>query len=901
MLKTTLKPRRVVLDRAKATPTIAFAFFIVFALGHAGRAASTNWVDGTAYGTNYSGLATSASISSVSDGSGSLAIGYDGTTDLTISHDVEGFIIVSNRIDGFTLDATDGSVTGSQYAVLTVLGGSNLTISGGQFTGTEGSAGIIVPPIPGQGTQTNAVSSAAVGGVLYGVTNVAITGTTFAGATYSPNNQYSIGTDGLQLIGSGAVAITNATVSGGDAAAADSGVSLGGHALYVQDTDVVLVGGSYTGGSSGTADVSFGGTALFATNASVVIDGGAQLAGGNDAEAVYLRNSNLMLNDGIIQGGLYGTNEYFGLVSIADTGKTSRIELNDGYINSIDFAGDGAQAVTIGTGLSVGDFIVVDGGSITVTNLSNTPLQHTFVRDGSIAFVNGFDLLSGGDFTLDSASSQASFSSLSVYSNATLWAGLGTIDVSTDFTLSEGGILSFLIVTNEAGRLNAASSTFETNSTIRVYANQAAFSYGTNYVLLVKNSDSIAGTSNINFEVTTSGRTIYNGLASTSSGDDLVASFITQTLKEYWSATGQFADLAGELENNAQMALLIDQYDDPEASALAVEQTYFTTFNNLQTALQGMRSSVGQSISRGSEFREQLKLVPRRRPRGARGPARQNNLRGWIKYYGHYLTHDQEGINPEYDSRLHGGTVGVDTSFGNLMLGISGGSSQYRITYDQNALSDTVAYQGNLYGTYGMERAYIDGGIAYGHNQVDTRTADPFVLEGDFEADLASAFLGGGYNLLDTKGGTVFTPEASIQYSMYQQDAYTEESAVAVPRVFDEFDADSLLGTVGLNVAMLKTLRFDTFGLKIDGRMHWMHEFNADPSNMNFMLQGGGVPYQLSYPGLDEDIYRIGIGGSFFNTIRYQPKNVMLRIDFDELFGDGFNSHNISAKLVYAF
>jgi len=851
-------------------------------------------------------------IASTANGDGSLAIGYTGTTNLTLSHTISGTIIVSNNFDHFTINATGAKVSGSNYAALTVLGGSNLTINAGQFLGTTGNAGIIEPPVPEQGSQTNSVSSAAIGGVLYNTTNVQISGTTFSGAAYQPSSTTSYGSYGLQILDSRNVSITNGIIKGGSGTAASS-ESLGGHALYVESSDVAITNGTYTGGSAGASATSIGGVALYAQDSIIEISGNAKFTGGTAAPAVYANNSDLTIHDGTFQGGSFGTNSYFGLLSVVDAGKTNQIALHGGTFNSIDFAGAGSQSVVMDAGLTVEDFIVVDGGTITVTNQSNTPLQHTLIRNGNMLLVNDFTLSPGGSFVLDSAASHASFSSMAVESNAMFWIGQGTVEVDNSFSLAGGGTLSFSIVTNSYGSLTANSALFQTNATIQIDATAAAFTLGTNDVVLVstdnsngvsivtaESSTNTASSANIaqnlNVEAYTSGRTEWTDLFS-EDGSNLVFRFTTQSIKDYWNATGQLADLATELEGNAQMSLLIDMFNDPKASARAVEQTYFTTFNNLQIALLGMRSAVGQSISRGSEFREQLKLIPP----GARGPVRKNDLRGWVKYYGHYFTHDRDGINPEYDSILHGGTIGIDTSIGNLLVGISGGSSRYRIDYDEKAQSDTVAYQGNLYGTYGMERAYIDAGLAYGKNQVDTRTAEPFVLEGEFDADMASAYLGGGYDLVDTKGGTVFTPEASVQYSTYKQDAYTEKSDVATPRVLDEFDADSLLGTMGMNISMIKTMRFDTFGMKVDGRVHWMHEFNPDPDNIHFMLQGGGNAYQLSYPSLDEDIYRIGIGATFFNSKRYQPKNVMLRLDFDELFGDGFNSHNLSAKLVYAF
>ena len=276
-------------------------------------------------------------------------------------------------------------------------------------------------------------------------------------------------------------------------------------------------------------------------------------------------------------------------------------------------------------------------------------------------------------------------------------------------------------------------------------------------------------------------------------------------------------------------------------------------------------------------------------------------MRGWAKFYGQFYAHDAEGLNPGYDATLHGGGVGIDKSLGNLLLGISGGSGQYTTTIGDNGEENITAYNGALYGTYGADRTFFDAGIAYGFNEVETRTSEPFVLMGEFDAQVISAYFGGGYDLIDTDGGTVFTPEASIQYSMYEQDAYSESSDNAVPRNIEAFDADSLRSSLGLNVSMLNTTTFETFGFKLDGRFHWLHEFNPEPGTVGFNLEGGNTDYQLTAPLLDEEIFRVGFGFSFFNTLRQKPKNVLLRLDFDELFGDGFNSHNLSAKVIYAF
>lgn len=907
MLKCHLKTCTTTMDgsQVKHIAVLAFLFLLVSIRF---TSAQINSVSGAAYGTN--DLSTAASIASVADGEGFASIGYTGTVDLVVQHNIDGYVVVSNQINGFSLQAANGSVSSSDYAALMVIGGTNLSVTGGAFIGSTAEGGIILPPFPGEPAQTNFQSSAAMGGLIYGAKDALLNGSMFSGTNYTANSTTSIGTDGLQIIES-SVVLSNATLRGGNAPG--GGTSIGGAALYAQNASVEVMNGTLLGGSAGSSSTAFSGEALHATNSTITVGGSAQLTGGDGAAAVYARNSDLTVTGGTFQGGAFGLDKYFGLVSLVDAGTSNTVVLSGGTFNSVDFAGSGLQFLTVGNNLTVEDLIVVDGATLMVDNQSNDALQDILIRDGSMHFANDFSLRPGGLFTLDSASSLAGFSTLDVQSNAVLWIDQGAVDVASDFRLAGGGTLFFSIMTNRHGALMADTALFQTNATIQIDATAAGFTQRTNDLRLVSTpsasgisvlfsngtTNTATGSnlaSNLNVDAYVIGRTVLSDIFS-EGGSNVVFRFSTQSLQDYWNVTGQMADLASEIEGDSQMALLIDQYDDPDNAARAVEQTYFTTFNNYQTALQGMRSAVGPAISRGSEFREQLKLIPM----GARGPEQLNQLRGWVKYYGQYYTHDEEGLNPDYASILHGGSVGIDTSIGRLLVGISGGSSHYRIDQDNDARSDTVAYHGNLYATYGMERGYLDAGVAYGFNQVDTRTADPFRLEGSFDADVVSAYLGGGYDLIDTQGGTVFTPEASLQYAAYRQDAYNETGVSAIPRMIDEFDADSILTTLGMNISMLQTEMLDTFAFKVDGRLHWMHEFNPDPSNLFFTLQGGNTQYSLPYPSLDEDIYRVGIGCAFFNPQRHRVKNVMLRIDFDELFNKEFNSHNLMAKLVYAF
>ncbi|RKX44098.1 MAG: hypothetical protein DRP64_07170, partial [Verrucomicrobia bacterium] len=151
--------------------------------------AATNWVDGLAYGTN--DWSTAGSISSQTNGQGSLVIGHEFTTNLTLLHEIEGYINITNQATGFRVDATAGAtVTGSEGAVFSAVGATNLTIAGGRFIGT---------------VDTGSGEGDAVGGYITNST-ATVSGSEFAG----------IGSANGFVMEKSTLTITNGIFRGGD-------------------------------------------------------------------------------------------------------------------------------------------------------------------------------------------------------------------------------------------------------------------------------------------------------------------------------------------------------------------------------------------------------------------------------------------------------------------------------------------------------------------------------------------------------------------------------------------------------------------------------------------------------------------------------------------------------------
>ncbi|MEE9367533.1 MAG: autotransporter domain-containing protein [Pontiella sp.] len=822
----------------------------------------TNYVSGTAFGTNYSTLATQSSISSIANGPGLLLIEYSGTTNLTLSHNIQGLISVSNSTPDFVINATGSSISNSYIYALGVSNATNMMIKGGRFIGTSGTVSGF-PPLPGD-VDIEGITSSAVGGTFLN-SSVTISGSEFRG----------------------------------------SGSNEG---LLMEQSELIVSNGTFHGGETGAGLVAF-------NNSSVTIYDGS-FTGGVGNTAFYLENSDATVYDGTFGGNINGTTNIAGsgLFSLATGTTTNQVALYGGDFSSLAFFGTTGAVHNFyaGTNLTVQNGVIQNGGKVIVDNQDIDAFDDVIVFSGTMQFSNTFSLASGGNFSLFGVDSAAEFTDLDISSNASFNVSNGKLSADT-LSIHESGNLNFWIFNGTNGSATADTAYIHTNASMFVDATASGYAAGANSVILLSTTASnelfVVGetfTNNAttgdfntnNVEVAVAGRSRLKDIVVANS-QDLILQFATDTLRDYWSATGPLAELGDEFDliDNSTMMTIIDFIDDPALSGKLVEQTYFTTMNTFQSSLNALDSAVGQTTSRGTEFRDQLNL-----PTGPKGPEASSEIRGWAKYYGQYYSHDADGLNPEYDTSLNGGVVGVDKNFGRLLLGISGGGGRSSTRFDSDAEEDINAYYGSLYSTFGGEKAYLDGGIAYGRNQVKNKTASPFTLEGEFDADIVSAYLGVGYNLVDTKGGSIITPEIAVQYSSYKQDAYTETSTTAVPRSFDEFDADSLRSKLGINVAMLNTKALETFGFKLEGRLHWLHEFNPDPGSQSFQLEGGsGANFQISYPLLEEDMFRVGFSVSCFNTMRNKPKNVMLRLDLDEFFGENFISHNFAAKVVYAF
>ncbi len=409
--------------RKKVQCLPAFAFFLCTLFTQPVYSAS-NIVSGSVYG-DAATVATATAIASVEDGASNLLIAHNGTTSLSLGHTIEGSISITNGFNSLAILATNATVTAAGGApALRVEGGGTLSILGGSFSGANDNS----PLNP----------SAQAGATISGTTQTTLDGTTILGGS-----NFGIGAPALEISDGNLIVTGNSVLTGGP----------GNSAILAANSSIQITNGTFSGGA--------GGATLDLTQSSATILGGtfnAQI----DTPTFFLNDSDLFLNGGSVTNG--------GLLSFASAGTTNTIALHSGAFDSLVFSSgtNALQIFTAGSNLTGNIELFQVGGTMQVSNLVTDAFQTVRLSSGaSIDFSEAFTLSSGGVFWLDSKNEQASFTSLTIQSNATL--NINEATIFADYFEAESFSTNRLSIADTGnGLIDAQSALFKTNSSLIV-------------------------------------------------------------------------------------------------------------------------------------------------------------------------------------------------------------------------------------------------------------------------------------------------------------------------------------------------------------------------------------------------------------------------------------------------
>jgi len=240
-------------------------------------------------------------------------------------------------------------------------------------------------------------------------------------------------------------------------------------------------------------------------------------------------------------------------------------------------------------------------------------------------------------------------------------------------------------------------------------------------------------------------------------------------------------------------------------------------------------------------------------------------------------TGDKDGTDKEngFDFDTWGITGGVDYRFtGNFVMGVAGSYNHVDADYDKSATVaggnvDLDGYGATVYGTYYLDRFYVEGMAGYVSNDYDIKrrvlytsnTAQPgenTTAKADTDGDAVSFSGGAGYNF--NYKALSYGPYTRVTYVDLDVDDYQEKGAGGLNISVEDQSADSLTGVLGGQIAYAMS---QSFGVLVpQARLEWIHEFSndADIVRTRYVNDFTGTPLLTRTDSLDSDYGSLSLG-----------------------------------------
>lgn len=815
-----------------------------------------------------------------------------------------------------TVNIKGGNYYGGNAFAAAFVSGGHAAIS------TEGGSGIIVR---GSGATTISDGKAYAG--RSGYAEIVPTGTfdVESDDVFPESDEFgsasALGGSGIYLFQNGDTVISNMYSEGSAGgvaiakAATSEAVAIGGSGILGINTKVTVKSGTYIGGKSGEAigegSLSDGaGAGATVTGKSLIIHGGRFIGGAGDSGFAGVQNNGVWIQDAdltveeltdriLIEGNVLLEN---------DANKFATI--NSGTITGdLYTTGGGTTTLTIKTNTVFSGKIVQRGGTFKVANLEEGAarfFKNVEIDDGTMEFDSGVGLktVSGSLVSLNSHGAAANFKKgLELSSGSVLNQGTGKLTVSNLTLRSES------LIRQSVDFENNILPTFEvlgnfvaTNTTGEVVVRGVATKPSGSYHIAKIDNMSIGAKRlkdvfNVDFGWLTSNDVSY--AATSLDANYNYRSLTNEFLLEDLSPTNLVAfDALLTDTNNASVFFGMNALG-AEQGAKTVRFASSQASDAFDTTLHNQSLIHQQYAARATSFRSVNGFASTRpgfSPEGAAGPIKDSGLQGWIKAYGGHSSRDKDDATKydDYDATIYGTVIGLDKSWNNLLIGIAGGYAASDLDAGATYSADLRSWHGSIYSTIGNENVYVDLAGTYAGTDVDE--SSPMIQNGSYKSSSASGYIGAGMKFEVSKAIAI-TPEASMLATYYEQDAY-DRKIISETQVIGAYDEWSYLGAIGLNIASAKKINWDNAGLVFtpEVRGHWLHEFNDEPADITYTMQGSEG--HLGVRARDADMFKLGLGFDIWNW-KYQ--NTMFEIDYDGLFGESFTSHTISGKISHRF
>lgn len=813
------------------------------------------------------------------------------------------------------------------------LGSGSGTISNSTFVATEGGEAetVLVRYLVGPQTYSSQASNAKAvahggSGLSTGAgtrTLINSTATGAAGGTASSiySGGYADATGGSGVYTTGGLTVDGGTYRGGrgGVALSEDPYAFGGSGIWATGTGTATIeDGTFFGGNGGTENGSKAadGAGVRKTSGSLVINGGTFYGAGSDNNGVWVENAKLTIDQAagketiingnvLINHGSGNTADILGGTIKGDiyktgAGTTTMTIGNDAQYSGSFYQEDGSTSIGI-TDAQQGKFfsdVNIYKGDMQFTgtmletaegamfNLANT-------NNSTLTFAAGAELGSGTTINAGNNTVKSSAGSLIMRDGSTISVGYDYMNP----TAVRLDVTGDLVVSNSSKIIISGSSSTPTGSVwaakatnVELGGNNVGDVVSLSVGWLNKTSDvRVAGGIIVDYE--------YKSLMESTLNDgtidtNLLGNIDAVLVDTNYVSEAEFLELnvAGEAQGDQLFRFPLSQIPDVSETTFEVSQQV-----NQQIAARGteFRSMNGFASTKPNFNRLQ-------QPTGVAGPNKtddERTMQGWIRAYGSIGSRDQKDEFAAYDAGTWGTVIGVDKSFGNILVGLAGGFARTDLDADLAYEADVETYHGSVYASIGGESVFVD--LAATYAAASTKETNKSIGSNEFDSDVISAYAGIGKRF-DLGEKFTITPEGSLLASYYNQDSYTRYGAFfpGGSAVVEDYDTTSYIGSLGLNLSTIHQIDWLNQGLAIipELRGHWLHDFNADPDDFKYTINN--VDYTFGVRPREEDMFRIGLGVDLWSW-KYQ--NTKFELDYDGLFSSDYSENIFSGKITYRF
>lgn len=270
----------------------------------------------------------------------------------------------------------------------------------------------------------------------------------------------------------------------------------------------------------------------------------------------------------------------------------------------------------------------------------------------------------------------------------------------------------------------------------------------------------------------------------------------------------------------------------------------------------------------------------------------------WVQGFGNRVEQDARDNVDGYKSKTAGGTVGIDKTIENTTVGVAYSHAKTDIDLKgakSGNETEVTTHQGTLYGSYDLDKWYVDGQASVGFNDYESKRAIQFA---DIDRVAAAEYDGLQYGGKVTGGyryginNVELTPELGVQYSHLNIDSYQETGADSLNLQSEEQDYDILQSVLGAKVAY--PVEMANVTVVPNAHATWLYDFIGDRQQVASTFIGHVVPNSAASPQRHSGI--VGLGMDIMSKA-----DVTLSLGYDLELKDEYQGHAGSVKLKYNF